>query len=702
MDNFELKSELEALDQKYSGTDYYLGAGTLTNPDKLNAPRGNMFASHLSQFTVLNDTKPPKYFTNYENVFGEYSTSFTTSDSNYRIIKKISKFNTPELKDHIYFLLVYNEDEKVYHIIHKQNHEKLTEKYGYLYKTDPIDNKQEGDIISKDEILYNSTSFDEYGNYGYGINALTVYMIEDYCTEDAITASESFRNRSESTEIEEIEVSLNDNDILINLCGDSFDYKCFYDIGETIENKIICSKRRINRSQSLYDLKKENLMKLDINNDVMYFSDGVVKDIDIFCNKDFDDIPDKAYYKQIKHYYRMILDYHEEIVESLGPIIESGNYTRDLAYVYDRSKNIFDSDVKWRDDKGNFSNMIIRFTVYKTAKIDVGSKITGRYGDKGIISRILPDELMPRLEDGRVVDLVCAKLGVPNRENPAQLYEVETNFLSNRILEKIRATEDIEEKQKILFKYISILNKEQYNYVKGCLSRMSEKDKIQFFEELNDEGIHIHNPPINDCIRFDQIAEVYKQFPDINKYQLYVRRFGRDIPMLNPMVVGEKYVMKLKHHPKSKFIIRNTGYINPSGFPEKSMAVKKNQNLYSNNPIRIGEMENNNLMMGMEIEEVVRMNMLYRNSIVARRSTGQLYTDDILDMERVEYPEEATNRNAEIFRVYMKSVGLGISDYNDVEKIKKGINFRLAHKKGMRLKLLHRNKGLNLHIKNPE
>jgi DNA-directed RNA polymerase subunit beta len=67
--------------------------------------------------------------------------------------------------------------------------------------------------------------------------------------------------------------------------------------------------------------------------------------------------------------------------------------------------------------------MVVRVYVAQKRKIQVGDKMAGRHGNKGIISRILPIEDMPYLPDGRPVDIVLNPLGVPSRMNVGQVFE---------------------------------------------------------------------------------------------------------------------------------------------------------------------------------------------------------------------------------------------------------------------------------------
>jgi len=70
------------------------------------------------------------------------------------------------------------------------------------------------------------------------------------------------------------------------------------------------------------------------------------------------------------------------------------------------------------------ANMVVRVYVAQRRKIQVGDKMAGRHGNKGIISRILPREDMPYLPDGTPVDIVLNPLGVPSRMNVGQVFEL--------------------------------------------------------------------------------------------------------------------------------------------------------------------------------------------------------------------------------------------------------------------------------------
>jgi DNA-directed RNA polymerase subunit beta len=65
--------------------------------------------------------------------------------------------------------------------------------------------------------------------------------------------------------------------------------------------------------------------------------------------------------------------------------------------------------------------------------VSVGDKLAGRHGNKGVISRILPEEDMPYMEDGRPVDVILTPLGVPSRMNLGQILELHLGLAANTL-----------------------------------------------------------------------------------------------------------------------------------------------------------------------------------------------------------------------------------------------------------------------------
>ncbi len=78
-------------------------------------------------------------------------------------------------------------------------------------------------------------------------------------------------------------------------------------------------------------------------------------------------------------------------------------------------------------------NKVVRVYVAQKRKISVGDKMAGRHGNKGVVSRILPQEDMPFLEDGTPVQIVLNPLGVPSRMNMGQVLEVHLGYAAKTL-----------------------------------------------------------------------------------------------------------------------------------------------------------------------------------------------------------------------------------------------------------------------------
>ena len=80
---------------------------------------------------------------------------------------------------------------------------------------------------------------------------------------------------------------------------------------------------------------------------------------------------------------------------------------------------------------------MVKIYVAIKRKLQVGDKMAGRHGNKGVVSRILPEEDMPFLKDGRPVDIVLNPLGVPSRMNVGQILETHLGWAAKGIGERL-------------------------------------------------------------------------------------------------------------------------------------------------------------------------------------------------------------------------------------------------------------------------
>jgi DNA-directed RNA polymerase subunit beta len=149
-------------------------------------------------------------------------------------------------------------------------------------------------------------------------------------------------------------------------------------------------------------------------------------------------------------------------------------------------------------------NQLVRVYVAQKRKISEGDKMAGRHGNKGVISRILPEEDMPFLPDGTPIEIVLNPLGVPSRMNIGQILECHLGWAA-----------------KALGLYIAT----------PVFDGADEEDIVKI---LNEAGL-----------------------PKTGKTRLYDGRTG--MPFDNPVTVGYVYMLKLAHLVDDKIHARSTG-----------------------------------------------------------------------------------------------------------------------------------------------
>ena len=647
---------------KYTGKDDILGASILTFPQYISATRLTMYISHIKQFNTLNNPEFPKIFGGYENKCGESSSSIYKADSDYEVYAKIDKFE--DIPGHIYALFIYDPKRNFYDVIIKKHSEELTENYGFRYNNEKLDSLEVGDDINKGETLYKSTSYDEDNNYRFGLNARVGIMLAPGNIEDAYIFRKGFAEKMVSIKNDSIFFGVNDNDFLLNIYGDENHYQAFPDIGEEVKGRIVACKRRIINDQILYDMKRSNMMKIQpLNDKPLYTMGGVVVDIDIYSNKPIDEIPNTQYNAQVLKYLKNQKRYHEELLKVCEEIVSSGaEYSDDIGYIYGRMKQLADPNYVWKHNNDNeFSNFMIDIKVIRDVPINIGSKSTGRYGDKGVVSEIVDDDKMPFTEDGRPLDVIVNPLSCPNRLNPFQWMEISFNHSSNKIVEDLKKMDSNTERFKYLCKYLKYFNErgemdQLIEYYKG----LDSKGKKGFWEDIFTDGIFINYPPMWDSQpAIEKIEAIRKEF-NIERDQLYIRKWGRVIPLMTKLIVGEKYMLKLKQTSEKNFSVRSTGYLSQKGVPEKSNKVRTNENLYSTTPIAVGRDEDNNLGIGVRPFILSKMHLFYRTSPLARRETSKMYTNDVLGQKKFVIKRGFNNRNVEILDAKFKSLGLEI------------------------------------------
>lgn len=358
------------------------------NCNKVNTNRLVLVSAHFGQApnpTNNVSKEPPLIFSDFENQIGENSGGYYVSDDNvnYEIVQKFvrNEFNYKLIVRHVDDNgdpIVDEDGNEFYDVINRTEAHRITEKYGYQY-TNYIDDYDIGEVIPRQSVMVSNTAYDDYMNLCYGHNLRTVFMTyQNQLHEDSYAIAASAAKKMSFTDDNEITVNLNTNDIFLNLYGSKNHYKCFPDIGEYVKDQQLLMRRRINYDKILTDLK--DLTKFREDDDVFY-GEGKVIDIKVYCNGDPEVLRQYPYYEQILKYYDHDMEYHTNIVNYLKDLVENNteSCSDELIRFYNNSKKILDNNY-WTYEANRFDNIIIKFTLLKEDKLCNTVKITGRYG----------------------------------------------------------------------------------------------------------------------------------------------------------------------------------------------------------------------------------------------------------------------------------------------------------------------------------
>lgn len=681
--NLNLTEIANEIEKNLPSGEFTLGKGLLQPFNESNSgSRKIMQGIQKEQSIQLLKPETPLIMTGYENQFGYLSSGFVTADSDYVVITKIIKNKNK------YCVLLHDINNNQLHCIMRVGYVYHTEYYGYDLNTSYLDKLRPQNMIPKGTPMIYSASFDDELNKQDGVNLTTVYMNLGRTTEDPIVLSESAAKKFTSPLYHSISIIINDNDIPLNLYGNDEYYKVFPDIGEQVKNGILCAIRRERKDdEALYSQSKERLKEIMIS-DVRYICNGEVIDIDVYCNnvEKLNDI----YNTQLEVYYRENMDYSLNLYNAVNKFMKDHpncTMTYDMQKEYYKAKDTV-NDVPYIKEKA-FNNICCDIIVRDYIPVNVGDKITDRYGGKGVISAIIKDEKMPmyfRHGTWNYVDAIYNQCTVINRENPGQLNETEITYIGSKLVEKIAEMwsnaekmddsftnnynnamyQTVTQAEEWLYTYYSIINPDQAkDFHENVLGRLSfEERQDTIWSIIQDGELYLVITPMRNIFTIDTLRQLYNAFPFIRDEDDYLYVHQKDsngVPRLvktrRPMVIGKKYIYRLKQLAEEKFSAVSLASTNIKGENTKTKANKLHISAISKTPVRFGNMEASELMQLKYCQYTIEAFMMLSTSPIARRLMRNLLTGDPFD-RNITLDGKSKSRNVEIVNAYLKAMGL--------------------------------------------
>lgn len=470
--------------------------------------RLQMANSQTRQSLFVKDLEFPYSSTGYENL------------SNYATVK--SKFDSIRIfSDNDIVVLKYKEKSKhKYEVFLKLDYWVDTEKEEY----------KEGEVV-----LYHSSLIDQK-YIKYGVNAHVAFMpYYGYNIEDAIVVSDSFARRMEATKYDSIRFIIPSKYTPVSLEKES--YKPIPSIGDFYQkNEPISIMVNSEKFQSFFS---NRIIRAPENMEIV--------NVKIFPNKWSSGRWD---------------NYVQGWILKNKKIIEKNKEIKSILYDTLYYKESFVGEFK--NDNEFFDGVLVEIKYKYKKSLKIGDKLANRHGNKGVISKIVPEKEMPTV-NGKPLDILLNPLGGISRMNIGQVYEMYTGKIVDIIKNKIETKEEIFD----ILKTIYVGTKWEDIYTK-YVEKYSDLD-IQILKD----NITIYVPPFSDVVTYNKIYEILSKYIPGFDFKDDVELKGNKI---SGIATGYIYTMRLHHIAEDKM---KSTYSEETTYKYKQ--PKKGQ--------RIGEME---------------------------------------------------------------------------------------------------------------
>jgi len=202
---------------------------------------------------------------------------------------------------------------------------------------------------------------------------------------------------------------------------------------------------------------------------------------------------------------------------------------------------------------------MVKVFVAMKRRLRPGDKMSGRHGNKGVVSKIVPVEDMPYMESGQPVDIVLNPLGVPSRMNVGQILETHLGWACSELGNKLKVlinkfNKKIEKNNEVINILNTVYGKDFYN---KTIDKLSKTEFTDFIENMKN-GFPIATPVFDGAKELD-VTSMLKAagLPGSGQTFLWDGRTGEKFD--RPVTVGTIYMLKLHHLVEDKIHARSTG-----------------------------------------------------------------------------------------------------------------------------------------------
>ncbi|MGB9674702.1 MAG: hypothetical protein ACPLX8_01060 [Nanopusillaceae archaeon] len=395
----------------------------------------------------------------------------------------------------------------------------------------------EGDRVSKDDIISYKTGYFVDGSIAQGRNVLVAILSHPDTYEDAIVLSKEIIDNHifDSYNYHVLEKHITVDEILLPIDNNSYN-KLLPEVGDIIKkgNPILRIKKYSGSPSKI----------LAESNDIITHSDAEILQVDI--------VPYK--YNDMVREFAVKMKEYQYNTRNFDKYIVSKNLPEDIVYKLRTIHYLFDFNKPITDNKKNI-DIFVRI-YYRTVETpQSGDKFSNRYANKGVVSKILGPEYMPVLPDGRRAQVIINPMSIISRMNIGQLYELATSNCIYELRRKIELSDNLEQIKDIILKFYDISDRTKKKWILKQVS--SYLDTVNDLEELkkNKDKFVFIAPPF-ESLKKEDIFKLMDFIGVEDKYDVTYR--GKQIKCN----IGYMYFYRLMHIASHKISGRSIGKFN--------------------------------------------------------------------------------------------------------------------------------------------
>ncbi len=421
-----------------------------------------MLSAHASQCLPIKDCQPRRILTGIEREFGR-ATFEVAFPVDAEVVKVLHKYpptiGAGGIKKNPTTTVVYMDARtKVFDVLEFDHYHCMHQHFGFDFVlTKDFKRLVPGARIEAGTVIGRSPTLDDQGNYRLGLNAKVVMMSIPGIIEDGVVVSESYCKRNTTTCIESRDASWGKSWFPLNLYGDDQHYRPFPDIGDRIrDDGLIFALRRIPMDDDIiiapFEMSPAACREVDYFFDRTEYGHPGATVIDITVrheDKPMTATPEGMEEQAAKYYkaeclyqqglldcYKQLWDKHKEHLVIAPKFQAMLREARMYLPCQTRSKSTQMYQLQPLDD------WRIDLTYRYDFVPDIGSKITGLHGDKGIICSVWKDSAMPVDAWGNRAEVIVAALSTVDRMNIGRPIEHEVNGCMETLTDALRAAFD--------------------------------------------------------------------------------------------------------------------------------------------------------------------------------------------------------------------------------------------------------------------